>query len=72
MLVLRIVRLLRVFRILKLPEYLEEAGYLTRDGCLPTEITDKAREEVAEYAGVTVTAGHVSAIEGSEPPKGDI
>jgi thioredoxin reductase len=41
------------------------SGYLTRDGCLPREITDAARKEVGEYRDVTVLDGHVSAIEGS-------
>ena len=39
------------------------SGYLTRDGCLPREITDQGREEVARYPDVTIAEGHVSAIE---------
>src|SRR5687767_1770430 len=39
------------------------SGYLTRDGCLPREITDAATTEVGKYEDVTIIAGHVSAIE---------
>ena len=39
------------------------SGYLTRDGCLPREITEVAVEEVGKYEDVTIATGHVSTIE---------
>ena len=39
------------------------SGYLTRDHCLPRDITKAAREEIAAYADVSIVEGHVSSIE---------
>src|SRR5687768_3238750 len=41
------------------------SGYLTRDGCLPEEITQAAREEISRYEDVTIVEGHASAIAGT-------